>query len=221
MTIAVQGFGNAGYHFARLAHEAGYNIVGVSDSKGGIVSKDGLDPAKIMHHKRTRRELKAMVYCDASVCEEASHETLNSKEFLAQDVDILVLAALENQINKENAEQIKARHILEIANGPVTPEADNILAEKGVTVLPDILCNAGGVAVSYFEWVQNRTGYYWIEAQIDARLANLMQVQTDKVLDFAQSNKTTIRTAAYTLGVGRIATAMKAKGTVDYFGNGN
>ncbi len=220
LRIAVQGFGNAGYHFARIAVENGFRVVGLSDSRGGIYSSDGLDPVKVMHHKQTRRELKAMLYCDSSVCEEAEHEKLSPEQVLEQDVDVLVLAALENQITAENAERVRARMVVEIANGPVTPEADRILADKGVTVLPDVLCNAGGVTASYFEWAQNRAGIYGDEARLAERLGKVMEGQARRVFDLAEDKQIDLRTAAYVLGVGRIADAMHATGTAEFFANG-
>jgi glutamate dehydrogenase (NADP+) len=220
LSVAVQGFGNAGYHFARLAAENGFRVVGLSDSGGGIYSVDGLDPVKVMHHKQTRRELKAMLYCDSTVCEEAEHRKLSPQEVLEQDVDVLVLAALENQITAENAHKVRARMIVEIANGPVTPEADRILAGKGVTVLPDVLCNAGGVTASYFEWAQNRAGIYGDADRLAERLGKVMEGQARTVFNLADSKQTDQRTAAYVLGVGRIADAMHATGTVEFFAHG-
>jgi len=217
MRVVVQGFGNAGYHFARLAAEAGFTIVGLSDSRGGIRSESGLDPVQIMHHKRSRRELKAMLYCDASVCEEAEHEVLTASEVLMQQADILVLAALENQITGDNAGQVRADMVLEIANGPVTPQADAILAARGIDVLPDVLCNAGGVVVSYFEWLQNRTGLYWNEGKVNAGLESMLLEQAEKVFDLAQAEKMSLRRAAYVQGVRRIDAAMRAKGTAEFF----
>jgi len=201
VTVAVQGFGNVGYHFARLAVDAGIKIAGIADSKGGIRSQEGLDPTLIMRQKRSRRELKTMLYCDASVCEEADHEVLSSEAFLEQDVDVLVLAALEGQITKQNAARVRARTILEIANGPVTLDADPILRDAGITVLPDVLCNAGGVTVSYFEWVQNRTGFYWDDTQVEARLTDMMVRQAEQVFALSETHGTDLRTGAYALAV--------------------
>lgn len=216
-TVAVQGFGNAGYQFARLAQQAGYLIVALSDSKGGIHSRDGLDVDKIMSHKRTRRELKAMLYCDASVCEEAEHATITNDELLELDVDVLVLAAMENQITAENANRIRARYIVEVANGPVNSQADAILSTRGIPVLPDILVNSGGVTVSYFEWVQNRAGYYWSEADVKEKLKIIMDKEANRVFELAEQKKTSLRTAAYIHGVQRIAGAISEKGTREYF----
>lgn len=216
-TIAVQGFGNAGYQFARLAQQAGFRIVAVSDSKGAIYASEGLDVEKIMHHKQTRRELKAMLYCDASVCEEAEHKTLSNKDLLELDVDVLALAALENQITEENAGRIQAGQVLEIANGPVSSQADTILEARNIPVLPDVLVNSGGVTVSYFEWVQNRAGYYWDLDEINTRLKVIMDREANNIFSLATEKNTSLRTAAYIYGVQRIAGAISEKGTREYF----
>ena len=216
-TLAVQGFGNAGYHFARLAHDAGFKVVGLSDSRGAIFSSGGLDPELVMNHKRTRRELKAMLYCDASVCEEAQHKTLTNDELLEADVDVLVLAAIQNQITEANAPRIRARQILEIANGPIDSEADAILAKRGIPVLPDVLVNAGGVVVSYFEWAQNRAGYYWDQVEVDSKLESTMVTEAKRVFGRAKTETTSLRTAAYLHGVERIAGAIGQRGTREYF----
>ena len=220
-TIAVQGFGNAGYQFARLAHQAGFRIVALSDSKGAIFSAEGLDPDLVMQHKRNRRELKAMLYCEASVCEEADHETLSNEELLALDVDVLVLAALENQITATNAGSIQARQVLEIANGPVDSHADAILTERNIPVLPDVLVNAGGVTVSYFEWVQNRAGYYWERDEVNQKLKTIMDREARYIFDLAAEKDIGLRTAAYLTGVQRIAGAISEQGTREYFQQGS
>ena len=216
-TIALQGFGNAGYQFARLAQQAGYRIVALSDSKGAVHSEKGLDVDKIMLHKRTRRELKAMLYCDASVCEETDHTTITNEELLELDVDVLVLAALENQITAENANLIQARQIVEIANGPVNSQADAILATRGIPVLPDVLVNSGGVTVSYFEWVQNRAGYYWKLDEVNTKLKIIMDREARNIFALAEEKNISLRTAAYIYGVQRIAGAISEKGTREYF----
>lgn len=216
-TIAVQGFGNAGFQFARLAQQAGYRIVAVSDSKGAVYSEEGLDVDKIMHHKRTRRELKAMLYCDASVCEEADHTVISNEELLELDVDVLVLAAMENQITADNANRIQACQIVEIANGPVNSQADAILSSRDIPVLPDVLVNSGGVTVSYFEWVQNRAGYYWSENEVNEKLKIIMDNEANIIIDLAKQKNISLRTAAYIHGVQRIAGAISEKGTREYF----
>ncbi len=216
-TVAVQGFGNAGYHFARLAQEAGYRIVAISDSKGAIHSEEGIDVEQTMHHKRTHRELRAMLYCDASVCDEAQQDTLSNNELLELPVDVLVLAAMENQITAENAGRIRATQILEIANGPTNAEADSLLENRGVPVLPDVLANAGGVIVSYFEWVQNRAGFYWEEAEVNARLQTIAEREAKAIFELADERQVSLRTAAYIQALQRIAGAIRERGTQEYF----
>jgi len=216
-TLAVQGFGNAGFHFARLAHNAGFRIVALSDSSGAIYSPQGLNPELIMAHKRTRRELKAMLYCDASVCEEATYETMSNDDLLKLDVDVLVCAAMENQITEDNAHLIKARQIMEIANGPVNSEADMILSDRNIPVLPDVLCNAGGVIVSYFEWLQNRSGYYWDEKEVRDKLSTIINREAIACFRRSEVNNVTLRGAAYLHGVERIAGAINERGTKNYF----
>lgn len=217
LRVAVQGFGNAGYHFARLAHERGYHIVALSDSKGAIHSADGLDPVPIWRHKHETRELKGMVYCDASVCEESGTEQLTNDELLALDVDVLVLAAMESAITERNTDSVKARAILEIANGPVSGAADHTLAERGVQVLPDVLVNAGGVIVSHLEWVQNRMGDTWSEEEINQRLAERLGREADACFKRAEESNSTLRSAAYSQAIGRIGEAMEHQGTREYF----
>ncbi len=219
LEIAVQGFGNAGYHFAKLAHEAGYKIVAISDSEGGVYAKSGLDPDLIMQHKLSRRQLKADLYCDATVCEDPGYEVLSNQKLLELDVDILALAAKENQITKTNAANINARNIIEIANGPVSSAADSILEAKSINVIPDVLCNAGGVTVSYFEWVQNRAGFYWDEEEVNQRLKTIMDRESNLIFDMANEKNISLRTAAYLHAVKRIAGAIGERGTHEFFQN--
>lgn len=219
LTVAVQGFGNAGYHFARLAHGAGFKIVGIADSKGAIYSQEGLDPQKLMQHKQEHKDLRTMLYCDGSVCDLQRYQKLSGLDLLELDVDVLVLAALENQIDTHNAGNIKAGQILEIANGPVTSEADEILEKKGIPVLPDVLANAGGVTVSYFEWVQNRAGYYWAEEKVNTRLKKCITREARAIFALSDEKGISLRTAAYLQGVNRIAGAISQQGTREYFLN--
>ncbi len=158
-----------------------------------------------------------MLYCEGTVCEEAEFETISNEQLLELNVDILVLAALENQITEHNAANIKAKHILEIANGPINAAADELLNQRGVSVLPDVLVNAGGVTVSYFEWVQNRAGFYWEESEINHRLQNVMDKEAVNIFNLAQKNNTSLRTAAYLHGINRISGAMTEHGTHEYF----
>ncbi|MEM9218305.1 MAG: Glu/Leu/Phe/Val dehydrogenase [Cyanobacteria bacterium P01_F01_bin.150] len=210
-TVAIQGFGNAGSVLAELLFNAGYRVVAISDSKGAIYASEGLDIPSIRQHKESTRGLRA-VYCRGSVCEIVRHQALTNEELLGLDVDVLVPAALENQITQDNAHSIKANYIFEVANGPTTPEADAILDTKGIQVFPDILVNAGGVTVSYFEWVQNRSGLYWTLQEINHRLRERMIEETNLVLAIAQESQTSFRTAAYIHALKRLGEAFETKG---------
>ena len=201
----------------KLARERGYRIVALSDSQGAIHAADGLDPDPIWRHKHKNRELKGMVYCDESICQEADVEQLTNDELLAMDVDVLVLAALEDAVTEQNAATVNAATILEIANGPVSNEADDQLAKRGVEVLPDVLVNAGGVIVSHLEWVQNRIGDTWSEDEVNRRLTERLAREAAACFDRAEEDNITLRTAAYTQAIGRIAEAMTQQGTQGYF----
>ena len=215
-TIAIQGFGNAGSILADLLADAGYKIVAVSDSKGGIYAPVGLDIASVKQHKDRSREMKA-VYCHDTVCDIVEHQTISNQELLALDVDVLIPAALENQITQANAEDVKAKYIFEVANGPINSDADKILKEKEIYVFPDILVNAGGVTVSYFEWVQNRSGWYWTLSEVNQRLKEKMETEAEQVWNISKDLKIDIRTAAYVQALKRLATALDAKGNKNYF----
>lgn len=215
-TVAVQGFGNAGAVLAELLFQAGFKVVAVSDSLGGIFAPQGLDIPSIRKYKDSTRALQA-VYCDGSVCNLADHQTLTNSELLALDVDVLVPAALESQITAMNASQIRARTILEVANGPVSPEADAILESNGISVVPDILVNAGGVTVSYFEWVQNRQGFYWSLTDVNQRLRERMTVATMRLLETAKKTNTSLRTAAYIDALHRLGEGINSHGTREYY----
>lgn len=210
-TVAIQGFGNAGSHLAKRLHTLGYKIVAVSDSKGGIYRPEGLDPESIDRVKQESKELKA-VYCTGSVCEVVEHERVSNTQLLELPVDVLIPAALENQITRDNAARIKARAIVEIANGPTTPEADEILREQGIMVVPDVLANAGGVTVSYFEWEQNVKGEHWSEERVIAELEAIMVRAFHDVWQTAEQYTIDLRTAAFIRAVERIAAAMKKRG---------
>ena len=216
LTVAVQGFGNAGYHFAQLAQNAGYRIVAVSDSQGGIYAETGLNIKDIKNHKDDTNQLES-VLCNGTVCTLQSFQTLTNAELLELKVDVLVLAALENQITQENAHRIQAHWVLEIANGPITPQADEILEAKGIAVIPDVLANNGGVVVSYFEWVQNRSGLYWELEEVQARLAKTMRRESNTVFDLATEFQTSLRTAAYLHGIKRLAGAIDQRGNHKLF----
>jgi glutamate dehydrogenase (NADP+) len=215
-TVAIQGFGNAGSVLALRLAQAGYRIVAVSDSQGGVYAPQGLDIPSILNHKESTRTLKA-VYCEGSVCSVTEHQTISNEDLLALDVDILAPAALENQITTANAERIQAKYIFEVANGPITSDADVILEKKGILVFPDILVNAGGVTVSYFEWVQNRSGLYWSETEVFNQLRQRMVQATEALWQTSQRQGISLRTAGYVLALERIGAAIAAKGTRDYY----
>lgn len=217
-TVAIQGFGNVGAGLAELLFQAGYKVVAVSDSKGGIYAEKGLNISGVKEFKEATRKLKA-VYCEGSVCYVEEHETITNEDLLELDVDVLIPAALENAITVDNAKQIKAKFIFEAANGPITDEADQILRDKGVMVIPDILTNAGGVTVSYFEWAQNRTGIYWQLDKVNERLKERMLAETESVLDFAHRKSIPLTLAAYAKALSRIEDAVNARGTKNYYMN--
>jgi len=218
--VAVQGFGNAGQHVARLLHENGYKIVAVSDSRGGIFSDEGFDVPSLIHGKNETRSLRA-IYCNGALCEAVDAETITNDALLELDVDILIPAALENQITAENADRIKAPIIVEVANGPTSSDADTQLTSDGKMIIPDILANAGGVTVCYFEWVQNKGGYYWGEAEIHEKLHTIMSREFNTVYALMESKSISMRTAAYTLALNRIGEAIQAQGTKSYYAERN
>lgn len=209
ITIAVQGFGNVGYYFAKIAAERGYKIVAVSDSKSGVYVKDGLDPVSTLECKQDNGSLKNC-FCNDDGCDLKNGRSITNEELLELPVDILVPAALENVINAKNADKIKAKVIIELANGPVTPQADQILNKNGVMVVPDVYANSGGVSVSYFEWAQNLSGYYWKEEEVDERLNKLMERAFIRIwnrfngLKHRDVKSASLRLAAYILAVERI-----------------
>ena len=204
-TIAVQGYGNAGYYAASLLRSLfDSKIVAVSDSKGGIFNKEGLDPEAVSEHKAKT----------TSVINFPNAKPISNEELLELDVDILVPAALENVITEKNAPKIKAKIIGELANGPTTLEADAILDKNGVHVIPDFLCNAGGVTVSYFEMVQNFNMYYWDEKQVHDRLDKRVTVAYHSTLDTSKEYGINMRQAAYVIAVKRVVEAMKLRGWI-------
>jgi glutamate dehydrogenase/leucine dehydrogenase len=203
MTVAVQGFGNAGYHYARLMQdEYGSKIVAVSDSKGGIYSEKGFDPKEVLAYKEKT----------GSVVGFPGTKKVTNEELLELAVDILSPAALENQITSENAPRIKAKISAECANGPTTPEADDILYKKGILVIPDILANGGGVTVSYFEWVQDLANFFWTKPEVDAKLEGVMVRAFDAVWKMHDEKKCDMRQAAYMVAINRVAEAYKWRG---------
>jgi len=204
MTVAIQGFGNVGSWTARLAAECGYRVVAVSDVLGGITAEKGLDVEALTAHVR---EAGTVVGFEGA-------EPLDNTELLELDVDVLVPAALGGVITSTNADRIAATLVVEAANAPVTPLADRILAERGVTVLPDILANAGGVTVSYFEWTQNIQQFSWTEERVNTELGNHMRSAYAQVRDRAKAQDTDLRHAAFAIAVDRVATAAHLRGYV-------
>ena len=203
--VAIQGFGNAGQYAHKLVTEMfGSKVVAVSDSKGGIYSEDGLNYSKVMEHKNKT----------GSVVNYPGAKSISNEELLELGVDVLIPAALENQIRKDNAGKIKAKIVVELANGPTTPEADEILNKNNILDIPDFLANAGGVTVSYFEWVQNINGYYWSEEEVYEKLDKKMTKAFHDVMEAKKRYNTDPRMAAYIVAVGRVADAVKIRGWV-------
>ncbi len=211
--IAIQGFGNAGQHAARLLADNAFNIVAVSDSKGGVYNKNGLNVRELIRIKQEAGTVEAYAYEEAN----KGVSKVTNEQLLELDVDVLIPAALENQITSDNAARIKASVILELANGPITSAADAILEGKGVLVIPDILANAGGVTVSYFEWVQNRADYYWTEEEVHQRLHKIMTREFLNIYELMHQYQCDMRTAAYTYALNRLNNAIEAQGTQRYF----
>lgn len=201
-SVAIQGFGHVGSHAARILYEMGCKIVAVSDSRGGIFSADGINPEKVFKHKEAA----------GSVAGFDGAKEITNEELLELQCDILIPAALENQINASNASNVNADVIVEAANGPTTPEADRILAEKNVLLVPDILANAGGVVVSYIEWVQNLNREHWSREDVNKKLEAKMVRAFREVSALRESRGTSLRTAALVLGVDRVAKAIKTLG---------
>ncbi len=202
--VAIQGYGNAGFNLGRLLTNEGCRVIAVSDSKGGILNKDGLDCKAVKEHKDKT----------GSVIGFLQSKQITNEECLSTECDFLIPAALENQITGRNANNINAKVVAEAANGPVTPEADVILSNKGIFQIPDFLCNAGGVTVSYFEWVQNNYGYYWTEEEVYGKLDKKMTKAFYDVYEMAEKEGVDNRTAAYMVAVNRVAEAVKLRGWV-------
>ncbi|MBX6333149.1 MAG: Glu/Leu/Phe/Val dehydrogenase [Gemmatimonadaceae bacterium] len=201
-TVAVQGFGNVGSVAAQLLHEQGCKVVAIGDRSGAIYDPKGIDVNDAIAYVRQNRSLEGY----------AKGDRISNDDLLTLDVDVLVPAALENVITRKNASKVRAKIICEGANGPTTAPADAILDEKGIFVIPDILANAGGVTVSYFEWVQDRGGYFWTEKTVNERLQQIMQNSFRDVLDLSRRHKVNMRTAAYMLAISRVATVHRLRG---------
>jgi glutamate dehydrogenase/leucine dehydrogenase len=206
LKVAIQGFGNVGYHFAKFAQEAGFKVVGAADSQGGIWVDQGMNPELTLKCKREKGMI-AGCYCVGSVCDIKKGRQISNEKLLELPVDVLVPAALEGVITKENARKIKAKIIIEMANGPVTPEADKILVKRGILSVPDVLANSGGVTVSYFEWKQNLEGRKWSEAEVNKKLKQVMVKAFDdgwKEYKRREKQRVDFRTAVYILAVKRL-----------------
>ncbi len=202
--VSIQGWGNAAQPMAQYLHELGSKIVAVSDSTAGVYNPEGMNPMALIEYKNRTKSVKDF----------PGAKPISTVDPITTDCDILVPAALETQITERNADKVKAKLIVELANGPTTPEADKILFEKGAFVIPDVLANAGGVTVSYFEWVQNRQGYYWSNEEVDEKLKRVMTEAFHDVHETHKQYKIDMRTAAYVTAVRKIVDAMKALGRI-------
>ncbi len=201
-SVVVQGSGNVGGIGARLMYETGYKVMAISDIAGGIYNPKGLNIPEVLKYWQENRSFEGYPEADQ----------VGNKELLELECDVLAPCATENQITSENAERLQCKILAEGANGPTTPKADKILHDKGIFVIPDILCNAGGVTVSYFEWVQDRMGYFWSEAQVNERLAEKMIASFNELAAFAEKHDVDSRTAAYMLAIDRVAYDTRMRG---------
>jgi glutamate dehydrogenase/leucine dehydrogenase len=200
--IAVEGYGNAGWWFSTLATQVGYRIIGVSDSGGGIHNPEGLDPRAVLQHKRST----------GSVVGFKNADIIDGEDIVGLDCEVLVPAAMEEHVREDNADSVRANLVLEVANYPITPKADVLLKERGVTVIPDILASAGGVVVSYLEWIQNLQRDAWSEDRVNQRLSEITNAATDRVLARANERGITHREAGYEIAVERVAEAERLRG---------
>lgn len=200
-TVAIQGIGNVGYYVAHLLKEHGFKVVAMSDSNTALFNENGMSPYEIKQCKINEGSLNKCVI-------DSFTKQITNDDLLELDVDILIPAALENQITSANADKIKAKYIVELANGPVTFDAEKILSDKQKLIVPDVLANSGGVIVSYFEWVQNNMGYYWTEKEVNDKLKPLIVDAFHKVYNYSKENNLTLRNAAYTFAIKRVAKAM-------------
>ncbi len=203
ISVSIQGFGNVGGVAAKLLHEIGMKIVAVSDVSGGVYNKNGLDIPELIKYVSEDGKL---------LCDYDNEEHISNAQVLEVDADILIPAALENQINENNADNIKAKFIVEAANGPTTLDADDILNKKGVVVVPDILANAGGVVVSYFEWVQNIQEHCWTEERVNSELKSIMDMAFENVWSISKDKDVTLRTAAYMIAIKCVVEARNGRG---------
>ena len=201
--VVVQGFGNAGSYLAKFMYDAGAKIVGISDAYGGLYDEDGLDIDYLLDRRDSFGTVTKLF-----------NDTITNQELLELDCDILVPAAIENQITEDNAANIKAKIVVEAANGPTTLEGTKILSDRGVLFVPDVLASAGGVTVSYFEWVQNNQGFYWTEEEVETRLEDMMVKSFNNIYEMAQNRRIDMRLAAYMVGVRKMAEASRFRGWI-------
>lgn len=213
--MVVQGIGNVGYWFAKEAAKQGMKIIALADSQGAIYDKreEGMDPDLVMATKK-EKGLTAGCYCTGTVCDCLNYHGMSDTEMLELPCDVLVLAAMENQVTEQNVSKIKAPVVLELANGPIVPTAGKELANRGCVVIPDVLANSGGVTGSYFEWVQNLYGYAWTEAEVIDKIAEKLKQATEATWQLHEKHQVDLRTAAYILALGRVAEAIKSRGWV-------
>jgi len=205
-TIAIQGFGNVGSAMAKFLFNSGYKVIAVSDKEGGTLNKNGVNTKNLILYANSHKTIKNF----------ANGKPIDNQELLTLNVDILILAAMENQITKENAKNVKAKYIIELANGPIDPEGDETLNQNGIVVVPDILANAGGVIVSYFEWVQNKTGNIFESEYLEKRLHQMMEKAWHKVYElYKNKDNIDMRTAAYLIAIKKILEAEKLRGNLD------
>jgi len=207
-TLAIQGFGNVGYHFAYFAFQKGYKIVALSEVERGIYVKEGLNPEETLKCKEEKGKI-AGCYCVGSVCNSSFGQKISNEELLEMPVDILVPAAVENVITKENASKIKAKYIIEMANGPITPEALDILEKRKIVSVPDFLANSGGVVASYFEWLQSREKKRWQKEKVLRELSANLEKAFDKVWNLSKKENINLTKAAYIIAIKRVVEAMK------------
>ncbi len=213
ITIAIQGIGNVGYWFAHHADLLGYRVVAISDSQGGVYIESGLNPAKTLECKQTKGAMSEC-FCTDDGCGVDHGKKISNQELLALPVDVLVPAALESVITQENAQQVQAKYIIEMANGPVTPEADEILEKNNITVIPDVLANAGGVTTSYFEWVQNLQGVHWKKEQVLSQLQPIMDRAFDEMWQKHTQMQLSARMSAYASAVKLVVDTLMLRGVV-------
>jgi glutamate dehydrogenase (NAD(P)+) len=200
--VIVQGFGNVGSNAALLMHDAGYIVIGIAEVDGGLFNKAGIDLRALTEYRKHNQGIHGFPGAEAA----------DAAELLVTDCEILIPAATENQITSRNADRVKCKILAEGANGPTTSAADEILAEKRVFVIPDILCNAGGVTTSYFEWVQDRQGYFWKESVVNEQLEHIMITAFEDVVRFAETHGVNNRIAAYMLAIDRVAYTIRQRG---------